>query len=691
VRAAWRPSDLRVLDRDGVVVHELRLDPTRRRLAWTPLGDVSPALPAAVIASEDRRFFQHGGVDGRAVVAATLGRLRGGPSRGASTISMQLASMLDRALARSGGPRTASQKWRQMRLAWALERSWSKAEILEAYVNLVSFRGELQGVAAAAGVLFDKRPHGLAAGEAAVLAALLRAPAADAATVERRAAAIEGAASAAEVTAAVARALAAPDGAGPRVAMAPHLARRVLRDRTAGDTRSTLDVRTQRVAVTALTKQLLAVRSDRVNDGAALVLDNATGDVLAYVGGAGELSSAPHVDGVQARRQAGSTLKPFLYAAALDQRLLTPASLLEDSPLDVPVPGGIYRPQNYDDRFRGLVTTRTALASSLNVPAVRVLGLVGPGPFVAQLSRLGFGLRESGEYYGPSLALGSADVSLWELANAYRALANGGAWAPARVRAESAPGVADRVYSAEAAFLVSQILSDREARAATFGLENPLGTPYWAAVKTGTSKDMRDNWCAGYSRRYTVAVWVGNFSGRPMRNVSGITGAAPAWLEIMDALHAGGIHRMVGSPAAAPPDSRMVGSPPDSINGPPSPPAGLVQARVTARDGARLPRREWFLAGTEPLEVAVVPATSLARILAPVSGAIIAVDPDIPRDRQRVAFEARDATPSHRWVLDGADLGSGRELVLWEPRRGKHTLVLVDGGRRAHEVSFEVR
>jgi penicillin-binding protein 1C len=668
VREAWRPSDVRLLDRHGVVMHELRLDPTRRRLAWTPLHEISPALPAAVIASEDQRFFRHGGVDGRAVIAAALVRLRGGPPRGASTISMQVASLLDRALARGSGPRTASQKWRQMRLAWALERRWSKAEILEAYLNLVSFRGELQGVAAAAGVLFDKRPHGLTAAEAAVLSALLRAPGADAAIVERRASAIDGAqSSAGEVTAAVARAVAAPDGAGPRVAMAPHLARRLLRDRAAGDARSTLDAQTQRVTFGAVTKQLLAVRAERVNDGAALVLDNATGDVLAYVGGAGELSSAPHVDGVQARRQAGSTLKPFLYALALDQRLLTPASLLEDSPLDVAVPGGIYRPQNYDDRFRGLVTTRIALASSLNVPAVRVLGLVGAGPFVTQLRQLGLALHEAGDYYGPSLALGSADVTLWELANAYRALANGGHWMPARVTTERASAVAEVVYSPEAAFLISQILSDREARAATFGLENPLGTPYWAAVKTGTSKDMRDNWCVGYSRRYTVAVWVGNFSGRPMRNVSGITGAAPAWLEIMDALHAG------------------------AIDGPPSPPPRLVQARVTGRDGARLPRREWFIAGTEPLEASFVAATSLARILAPVSGTIIAVDPDIPSDRQRVAFEARDATPSHRWVLDGADLGAGRDLMLWEPRRGRHTLTLRDGERTAHEVSFEVR
>ena len=163
-------------------------------------------------------------------------------------------------------------------------------------------------------------------------------------------------------------------------------------------------------------------------------MDNATGGVLAYVGSAGDASSARWVDGVRARRQAGSTLKPFLYALALDERLVTPASLVEDSPVEILVSGGLYRPQNYDERFLGLVSVRTALASSLNVPAVRTLGLVGDEVFAQRLRRLGFeGLREGGDFYGPSLALGSADVSLWELVNAYRTLANSGRWSRLRL------------------------------------------------------------------------------------------------------------------------------------------------------------------------------------------------------------------------------------------------------------------
>jgi len=179
VRAAYRPSDVALSDRFGEVIHELRVDMLGRRLPWTPLSEVSPALQAAVITSEDRRFYRHGGVDGMALTSAAFNWLRGKPLRGASTISMQVTTLLSPDARSAKGQKALGQKWRQMRLAWALERHWSKSEILEAYVNLVTFRGEVQGVAAAARVLFGKAPHGITAAEAAVLAVLLRAPTPD--------------------------------------------------------------------------------------------------------------------------------------------------------------------------------------------------------------------------------------------------------------------------------------------------------------------------------------------------------------------------------------------------------------------------------------------------------------------------------------------------------------------------------
>ncbi len=679
VRATHRPSDRQLLDRRGEVLHELRIDEKARRLAWTSLADVSPALRDAVIASEDRRFFRHGGVDPKAVAAALLHWWSGGPRRGASTITMQVATFLDPSLRRSGGPRTLAQKWRQMRLAWAIEGRWSKAEILEAYLNRVTFRGELQGIAAASGILFGKAPHGITEAEAAVLAALIRAPNAGQAAVARRAKAVVMAQGKSigdeELAGHLVRVPDAPPGAGLQVALAPHVARRLLRPMdgspgTIEPVHSTLDRGLQQFAADVLRRHLLAARDRRVRDGALLVVENATGDVLAYVGGSGDLSSAAFVDGVRARRQAGSALKPFLYGLALERRLLTPASLLEDTPLDLAVAGGIFRPRNYDEQFRGPVSVRTALAGSVNVPAVRTLSLVGLETFVGQLRRLGFGgLTESGEFYGPSLALGSADVSLWELVNAYRTLANGGIWSSIRLTpdAEQVP-VRRRLYASATAFLISNILADRESRSATFGLENPLATPFWSAVKTGTSKEMRDNWCVGYSRRYTLGVWVGNFSGEPLRDVSGVTGAAPVWSEVMAWLH-----RRVPST-------------------PPRPPAGLQAETVRFARGVEPERVEWFLEGTQPATVASPLLAGQPHILTPTQGVVIALDPDIPPSRQRVLFQAPADRRTLRWILDGVEIGSSGEILMWEPQPGSHTLTLADEQERPLDaVAFEVR
>jgi penicillin-binding protein 1C len=451
--------------------------------------------------------------------------------------------------------------------------------------------------------------------------------------------------------------------------LAPHAARRLLPGSGSlpcSDTPSTLDRDTQRYAAASLRRHLLAIRDRSARDGAVLVADNASGEVLAYVAASGDLSSARHVDGIQARRQAGSTLKPFLYARALDRRLLTAASLLDDTPLELSVGPGLFRPRNYDERFRGLLPLRTALAGSLNVPAVRTLLLVGPDDFAAQLRQLGFaGVAQSGDYYGPALALGSADVTLWELVNAYRALANGGRWTPLLMHRHPAMTVAaDRhppAIGAGAAFVVSDILADRDSRSVTFGLESALATRFWSAVKTGTSKDMRDNWCIGYSRRYTVGVWVGNFSGEPMRDVSGVSGAAPIWADVMNWLHR------------------------DLPSDPPAAPAGVQRAAI----GAAARPAEWFLTGTAPNEQPL--RARLPRIIAPADGSVIAVDPDIAALRQRVAFEAAEGGGA-RWVLDGTDIGPGSELVLWSPVPGTHTLQLVaDDARLLGAIEFNVR
>ena len=672
-------SETALFDRNGALLHELRTEETWRRLEWTSLEDISPALAAAVLVAEDKRFHQHGGVDWIALGRASLGVLRS-EGRGASTISMQLLARLEPGFRPRGGRRTIAQKWRQIRGAIALERQWSKDQILEAWLNLISFRGELQGVASAAGGLFDKKPHGLTQSESVILAVLVRAPNANTRQVIRRANALSDAMNLniehSVVAALAEETLTRPYFIRPPARLADHVMRRLLRRARAaneGNTperlTSTLDRDLQQFAAETLERHILALDGRNVRDGAVLVLDNASGDVLAYVGSTGALSSARYVDGVEAARQAGSTLKPFIYGEAFDRKLLTAATLMEDSPIDVPAIGGLYRPSNYDNQFDGPVSVRMALASSLNIPAVRALGLIGVETGVKTLETAGFRSLEAADYYGLSLALGAADVTLWDLTNAYRSLANGGLWRPARLTFDESQGEGRRVFSPEAAFILSDILSDRESRSRTFNLESPLATRFWTAVKTGTSKDMRDNWCVGYSDRYTVGVWAGNFSGEPMWNVSGVSGAAPVWVEIMNWLHHGSVREN------------------ENNEGSVRPPAGLVTGAVVNEPD----RREWFIRGTENF-MSPGTVTAPARIVYPVDAAIIAIDPNIPAEDQKLFFEARTGYGEFNWKLNGQIMGNAEGLTLWAPVPGRHILVLTDAADRTlDEVSFEVR
>jgi len=673
VRNRWRPSDLQLLDRNGDTVHELRIDRHGRRLAWTPLDAVSPALRNMVVESEDHRFWSHRGVDLVALIGSIAHAFTNGHGRGASTITMQLAALIE-SNGRTNARRSIFQKLRQIRAALALERSWSKREILEAYLNLVTFRGELQGIGAASRVMFGKSPHGIDAPEAAILASLIRAPNASRDAVTRRADALLArtevdVATHDTVAIDVDHAFAAHSRSSALVTLAPHLAERLLRDQTSA-LRCTLDRDLQNFTADTLRRHVAEVRERRVDDGAAIVINNETGEVWAYVGGAGDLSNAPYFDAVRAIRQPGSTLKPFLYAFAVDQHLLTAASLLEDTPLELSEQRGIYRPLDYDRQFRGMVSMRTALASSLNVPAVRTAELLGLEALAQHLRHLGFhGLREEGDYYGAALALGSADVSLWELTNAYRTLANGGEYSELRLTpAGNDRDSRARVYSPQAAFVISDVLADRASRSATFGLENSLATRYWSAVKTGTSKDMRDNWCVGYTRRFTVGVWVGNSSGAPMRDVSGITGAAPVWLDVMNYLY----DRYGGAEVSRP--------------------AGVVASAVKFPGSIEPARREWFIDGTEPNSQALRLDNNTARIISPAPGTIIALDPDLAPRLQRIAFEAREAPLNSRWRLDGRSISPATSIFLWAPLPGAHTLSLVDAlGRVLDSIPFSVR
>jgi penicillin-binding protein 1C len=700
VRSGWRSSDWVLLARDGEPLQRTRIDTTERRGDWVELQDVSPALREAIVVSEDKRFYEHSGVDWRGAAAAAWANLWNTRTRGASTVTMQLTGLIDED--RRPGRRSIGEKATQTVGALWLDHAWRKDQILDAYLNLVPFRGEIVGLSALSQTLFGKLPSGLNEREAALTAALVRAPNANYAKVSARTCGIlrdmnrarpSATDPCANLDSYVQLTLTRTASASPRSldydALAPHFARRVageVHPAAGARVQSTLDASLQRFARDSLARTLLELNSRthqrNVHDGAAIVIDNRTGEILAWVGSAGGLSNAPEVDAVVALRQAGSTLKPFLYAQAIDEKRLTPASLLDDAPLDLATGGGLYIPQNYDHDFKGWVSMRTALGSSLNVPAVRTLVMVTPHRFAKTLVSLGLPLTQAGDYYGFSLALGSADVTLATLTNAYRTLANGGLTGPVSdvlahaPTAPTAPGT--RVFSPQASFIVTNILADNNARTRTFGFDSVLATRFFSAVKTGTSKDMRDNWAVGYTSRYTVGVWVGNADGAPMWDVSGVTGAAPVWAALVNYLH----RRTPSRAPVAPP--------------------GVVRTKIVYQNDIEPARDDWFLSGTQMSRIALsanaegaAVRNGTARIASPTDGTIFALDPDIPAARQRIWFESAQSAPAGSvWRLDGNLAAPPTQMprMAWLPWPGHHTLELVDRhGVVVDSVKFEVR
>lgn len=781
VKATYQPSTAYLLDRQGSLLHSVRLDMQAQRAPWVGLAQISPQLAYAVITAEDKNFESHSGVDWSALASATWDNAWGAftrqRARGASTLTMQLIGLIDEGQVKAG-KRGILDKVSQSTLALRLEQSWTKQQILEAYLNLASFKGELVGVGAMSNGLFGKAPEGLNTIESAIAAVLLRSPNAKSDTVAKRACVLlknlQAPSPCEQVSAMVESAFVNPSkesqrwilpvaassvqsGAHSGAAnlatrvspqLAPHAANKLLDKSTLSipgqGFQSSLFLPLQSFAQQSLRQQLAQLTLKNVEDGAVLVLDNFTGEVLAWVGSSGDFSQARQVDGVTSLRQAGSTLKPFLYALAFEKKYLNPAALIEDAPYTLDTGNGLYAPQNYEADYKGWVSIRSALGNSLNIPAVKAVVQTGVEPFYQQLRQLGFSsLTQSADWYGYSLALGSADVSLMMLTNAYRTLANGGEWSPLRVnpteanpkgRAKNNDSLTNlqpmaqcvtewcrsngmgtgsgtvlgsgadnpknrRVISPQASFMVSNILSDRSARALTFGLESWLSTPYWSAVKTGTSKDMRDNWCIGFSSRYTVGVWVGNASGQPMHDVSGVTGAAPVWREVMDWLHRGSnAQGRSAVPSLAP-----------------KAPSGLEQRKIRFEPRIEPPRREWFMhvsksgpssnisSGSSASSMSelkddvqvieLVKRPALTRIHYPAQGTVLALDADIPPNRQRIQFSA--GGPMQKgwsWKLNGKALAPSATPHGWLPMPGRHRLQLMDDkGKQVDEVQFTVR
>lgn len=546
-------TSLRVLDRHGVLLRELRSAEGGRSMPL--VGGLPPDVVAAFIAAEDHRFGRHPGIDPLAIGRAVGQNLHAGRVvSGASTIPQQLARRL------VPRPRTLVGKTGEALWALRLCAHLSRDQLLREYLDRIPLGNGLFGVEAAAQFYFDRPAAKLTLGQAALLAGMAGSPASrdpyrhlDAA-VRQQGRVLErmqrfGHIDDAQRQQALATALdlTAPE----RVFRAPHFVAQLaqaLDQRGLGAAvaiETALDAELQRDVENLLAEELAGLAGNRVGQAAAIVVDNASGEVLAYVGSADFFNTETgQNDGVRALRQPGSALKPFAYALALASGY-TAASLLSDVETRLATPTGAYVPHNYDRRIHGPIRLRAALASSYNVPAVRLVEQLGAGQLLGLLRRAGFeSLTEEASHYGVGLVLGNGDVSLYELARAYRGLARGGVVGPlVEVRvATGADGqplplpvelLPRRFVRREAALIVDDILADEQAKAPAFGFDNALRLPFAVAAKTGTSRAHVDNWTIGFTAERTVAVWVGNFDGTPMHRVSGITGAGPLFKRIM--------------------------------------------------------------------------------------------------------------------------------------------------------------
>jgi penicillin-binding protein 1C len=595
---------MKITDRSGEILREI-LSEQGSRAYWVDSDSLPEYVINAVCAAEDKRFYTHPGIDPLAIARSFYRNL---VSRrivtGGSTITQQVIRNIYR------HPRSFNSKIIEAWYALRLERTLSKSGILTQYLNRVSYGNGVHGIEAASRFYFGKPADHLSVAEAAFLTAVPNAPAIynpyrTYEHVLRRQEYILnrmrnlGYITEEEYTRAVDEPviLIVPQ----RNFLAPHFTEMVLEsfpEEKKGTIRSvttTLDLRIQETVELILKSHIRNLRNYHVTNGAVVVIDNKTGDILALAGSADFLNDRKHgqVNGVRALRQPGSALKPFTYGLALESGM-TAADMLADIPYYALSSEGSFSPENYDGKYHGPVLLRSALACSFNVPAVRIAERVGIEALLARMREAGIrSLDKPASHYGLGLTLGNGEVSLLELTMAYASFANGGKYRNHRIigefiysgeSVESMPvdSVSHVVFTPQIAHILTDILADNNARSPAFGPDSPLSLPFPCAVKTGTTKDYRDNWTVGYTSEFTVGVWIGNFDGTPMRGISGITGAGTVFRDIILYLN------------TVKPGKEFIAPP------------GIEEVRICARSGelptdlCRSTVTEKFIRGTEP-------------------------------------------------------------------------------------------
>jgi penicillin-binding protein 1C len=752
-----------VYDRTGEAMRVILPADQKIRVPVT-LEEIPPRVLEAILTSEDRWFWRHPGVNPMAVARAAVANVRARRRvSGASTIPMQIARMAE------PKSRTFRGKAWEMFRALQLTKRYSKRELLTMYLNMAPYGGNVEGIGAASFVYFDKPPSQLSIGEIAFLTTLPRSPNRydplrdhDRATRARDRVLRELRDRGAFTTAEIGEAMRQPLPRARRKApfFAPHFCDYAVQQ--AGGAvriRTTLDPQTQRLAEQQVAARIGSLRAWGVEQAAVVVIDNRTREVRAMVGSGGFFDAARQGqnNGAVARRSPGSTLKPFLYARAFDDGSLIPDAIL----LDVPTDFSGYVPENYDGTYRGRVVARDALIQSLNATAVRLLSEEGVDDFVTLLRRGGLTTldRQPGKY-GLPLILGGGEVRLLDLTNLYATLAEGGEYAPVRAVVNGVPGPGfqgpaaalqnatasapgtrypapqtTRLFSRESTAMLTGILTELKRpdmpRAWQLTREMPL-----VAWKTGTSYGHRDAWSVGYSDRYSIGVWVGNFDGHGQKGLSGSEFAAPLLFDLFRAIEGNaaqpqkldGLSRSTIEVCA---ESRELPTPycKERVHVAYIPGRTHLHACelhrpiwIDPKSGQRLagdcvashPHIQvvatvhppelvaWWRAQNQPFEPLpplaaacgdVAEADTAPRIVSPDGATPYRLRNDAPLEFQEILLAAHtsDAAKLY-WFEDGVLIASGDagRRMFRRPARGTHNLVVVDDSGRSSSVKYRV-
>jgi penicillin-binding protein 1C len=737
--ALLRPTATLVFDRQGRLLRTFTSEDEKWRFQ-TPLARISPELRKFLVFYEDRWFFWHPGVNPFSFLRAAYQNLRAKAIvAGGSTISMQIARMME------PKPRTWTAKFREVFRACQLEQRYSKKELLEIYFNMAPYGGNIEGVAAASWLYFGKEPSDLSIAEAALLTILPKSPnryrpdlhPGEARLARDRALARfyrHGLLTADEYHRALLEEV--PGERSPLPFIAPHFAQE-MRNRHPAEARiyTSIDRDLQLFCEELLAAHIAGLRPEGITNGAVVVLDNRTHELLAAVGSVNffDERTGGQVNGYLAPRSPGSALKPFLYVLALEKGLITPAQYLEDVPVDY----SGFSPINFDRTYNGIVTAREALRRSLNVPAVNLLAQLGENGLHQLLRRAGLStIIHPAEHYGLSLVLGGCEVTLLELAALYSALANSGEYVYPVFQPGQAPPphARTKLFDEGAAYIITGILQE---------LDRPDLPSCWefstlpaVAWKTGTSYGYRDAWSIGYDPRFTVGVWVGNFSGEGRPGLIGAEAAAPllfdlfsrmdgrapvAWFQRPNNVRERAVCALSGQPPGPHcgtliTDLYLTNSSPiatcslhrstllDAATGYRLPPDRVAGRSVMEKTYINWPPRvaAWFRQNGYLFEELppLLPETHKTlpgagpEIRSPAADSHYYLRPGIPAEFQKIALEAAAGSEVQKlyWFVNGVLQGTAvpGETLFYLPNPGKHQVVCEDDHGRSSRVELVV-